>query len=109
MTILTDLILELLGSGIGPSTDRGLVTTFTAGSVGLLSLSVWLLMISPDPLSQPPWGIGVYVGSILVGAGGCLVSVLHLRRNPSDRALGVVCLAANATAVAIPTIWILTR
>jgi hypothetical protein len=109
MSILTDLVLELLGSGIGPSTDRGLVTTFTAGSVGFVSLSVWLLMISPDPLSQPPWGIGVYVGSILVGAGGCLVSVLHLRRNTSDRALGVVCLAANAAAVAIPTIWILTR
>jgi hypothetical protein len=70
MSVLTDLVLELLDSGIGPTTDRGLVATFTAGSLAFVCLSVWLLMTSPDPLRQPAWGIGVYVGSILVGAGG---------------------------------------
>jgi hypothetical protein len=109
MSILTDLFLELLEGGIGPSTDRGLVATFTCGSVALVSLCIWLMMTSPDPLRQPAWGFGVYIGSILVGAGGALVSVLHLRRNSSDRPLALLCLVANAAAVAIPSVWIFIR
>jgi hypothetical protein len=109
MSILTDLVLELLGSGIGPSTDRGLVATLTCGSIALVSVSIWLLMTSPDPLTQPAWGVGVYIGSILVGSGGDLMSVLHLRRNPSDRALALLCLAVNAAAIAVPSIWLFIR
>jgi len=109
MSILADLVLELLGSGIGPSTDRGLVATFTCGSVALVSVSIWLLMTSPDPLRQPAWGLGVYIGSILVGSGGALVSVLHMRRNPSDRALALLCLAASGAAIAVPPIWLFIR
>lgn len=109
MSILADLVLELLGGGIGPSTDRGLVATFTCGSVALASVCIWLLMTSPDPLRQPAWGVGVYIGSILVGSGGALVSVLHLRRNPSDQALALFCLAANGAAIAIPSICLFIR
>lgn len=109
MSILTDLVLELLGSGIGPSTDRGLVATFTCGSFALVSLCIWLLMTSPDPLREPAWGLGVYIGSILVGAGGVLVSVLHLRRNPSDRPLALLCLVANGAAITVPSVWLFIR
>ena len=109
MSILTDLVLELLGSGIGPSTDRGLVATFTCGSVALVSLCIWLLMTSPDPLREPAWGLGVYIGSILVGAGGVWVSVLHLRRNPSDRPLALLCLVANGAAITVPSVWLFIR
>ena len=109
MSILIDLVVELLGGGIGPSTDRGLVATFTCGSVALVSLCTWLLMTSPDPLREPAWGLGVYIGSILVGAGGALVSVLHLRRNPSDRPLARLCLAANGAAIAVPSVWLFIR
>src|SRR5687767_12949045 len=109
MSILADLVLELLGSGMGPSTDRGLVATFTCGSIALVSVSIWLLITSPDPLRQPPWGLAVYIGSILGGSGGALVSVLHLRRNPSDRTLALLCLAGNGAAIAVPSIWLFIR
>ena len=109
MSLLTDLVLELLGSALGPSTDRGLVATFTCGSVALVSLCIWLLTTSPDPLRQPVWGPGVYIGSILVGGGGTLVSVLPLRRIPSDRAVSLLCVAANGAAIAIPSMWLFIR
>jgi len=109
MSLLTDLVLELLGAGIGPSSDRGLVATFAIGSVAFLSVTVWVLTTSPDPFRQPAWGLVVCAGSILIGAGGFLVSILHLRRNPSDRVLALLCLGANVVAVAVPTLWIVAR
>jgi peptidoglycan/LPS O-acetylase OafA/YrhL len=109
MSILTDLILEVIGSGVEPSSDRGLVATFAAGSVVLASATVWLLVTFPDPIRQPEWGFGLLVGSLLCGAGGCLVSVLHLRRNESDRVFGLLCLASNVLAIGVPTVWMIAR
>lgn len=109
MSTLIDLVLELVGAGIEPSSQRGLVVTFAVASVAFVSVTVWLVMTSPDPLRQPAWGLGFFVGSILVGSGGLFVSVLHLRRNHSDRLLALLCLTANVAAVAIPTFWIVAR
>jgi hypothetical protein len=56
MSLLIDLVLELLAAGgIESSTDRGLVATFTFGSIALVSVCIWLLMTSPEPLKQPAW------------------------------------------------------
>lgn len=109
MSILSDLLLELLGGGIGPSTDRGLVVTFAAGCVGLSIAAIWLIATSPDPLRQPDWGVTILAGSMLCGVGGLMVSVLHLRRNPSDTAFSSLCLASNLAAVGVPIVWLLTR
>ena len=54
-------------------------------------------------------GLGVYACAVVVGAGGTLVSILHLQRNPSDRALALLCLAVNGTAIAVPAIGIFIR
>jgi hypothetical protein len=112
MSLFIDLILEaaeLIGAGIGPESDRGLVATFSVGSGVFLAVAGWLLATSPDPLRRPGWGLVVYVGSILIGASGILVSTLHLRRNESDRLFSSLCLLINAAAVAIPMWWILAH
>ena len=109
MSILTDVILELIGSVGEPSSDRGLVATFAAGSLVLASATAWLLLTFPDPIRQPEWGVGLLAGSLLCGAGGCLVSVLHLRRNESDRVFGLLCLAANVLAIGVPGVWMIAR
>ena len=109
MSILSDLLLELLGAGIGPSTDRGLVATFAAGCVGLSIATIWLTATSPDPLREPDWGVTILAGSMLCGVGGLMVSLLHLQRSPSDRAFGSLCLASNLAAVGVPVVWLMTR
>jgi hypothetical protein len=44
-----------------------------------------------------------------VGSGGFFVSLLHFRRNESDRLFAGVCLTVNVAAVAIPMLWIVSR
>jgi len=70
---------------------------------------VWLLVTSPDPLRQPDWGFAVLVCSMLFGAGGLLVSMLHLARNESERVLGLMCATVNTVAMASPMIWMAAR
>lgn len=41
MSLITDLLLDLIGSGIGPSTDRGLVATVSAGSILLSAVTLY--------------------------------------------------------------------
>jgi hypothetical protein len=100
MSILADLLLEALGSVLvaEPSSDRAIVVTFSAGSCGLLIAAIWFLMTA-DPARQFARGHATLVGSLLCGAGGLLVSVLHLRRVPSDHLPALACLAVNLGAV----------
>ena len=93
MSILADLLLNIFESGIGSSSERGLVATFTSGSVVLSIGTVLLLTTARDPLRQPEWGMAVLAGSVLCGAAGLLLSALHLRRNQADRVFGLACLA----------------
>jgi hypothetical protein len=110
MSILTDVLLELIGSGVGgPSSDRGLVATAAAGSLVLASAAIWLLLTFPDPIREPDWGTGLLVGSLMCGAGGSLLSVLHLRRNEFDRLFGLLCLASNILAIGVPAAWMMAR
>jgi hypothetical protein len=55
MSFLGDLILdgvsEVIGGGVGPDSDRRVVATFSIGSFGLLSVAVWLIATSADPLT----------------------------------------------------------
>ncbi|HXW04511.1 MAG TPA: hypothetical protein VD833_04705 [Vicinamibacterales bacterium] len=109
MSLITDLLLDLVGSGVGPSTDHGLVATFSAGSVLLAAVTVWLMMTFPDPIRQPEWGLAVFAGAVLCAAGGVVVSLLHLRRNETDRLFGFLSLTLNAAAVTIPMVWMAAR
>lgn len=109
MSLITDLLLDLIGSGVGPSTDRGLVATFSARSVLLATLTVWLVMTFPDPIGQSEWGLAVFAGAVLCGSGGILVSLLHLRRNGSDRPFGFLSLTLNAAAVTMPIVCMAAR
>lgn len=109
MSILDDLIWDAIGSSVGPSSDRGLVALLAAGSVVLAAATVWLLVTFPDPIRQPEWGLGLLVGSLLCGAGGCLVSLLHVCRNESDRVFGLFCLASNVLAIGVPLAWMIAR
>jgi hypothetical protein len=98
-----------LDQELGPSTDRGLVAIFSAGSIVLAAMTVWLLMTFSYPIGQPEWGLAVFAGAVLCGAGGLLVSLLHLRRNESDRLFGFLSLTLNAAAVTIPMVWMVVR
>jgi hypothetical protein len=110
MRILADLLLEGLGSivFVEPSSDRAIVVTFGAGSFGLLVADIWFLMTA-DPAGQLAWGYAMFVGSVLWGAAGLLVSILHLRRVPSDYFLSLPCLAVTLGAVMVPVAWLFTR
>ncbi len=48
--LVVDGVSEVIGGGVGPGNDRGVVATFSIGSFGLLG-SVWLIATSADPLS----------------------------------------------------------
>ena len=109
MSILIELLLELFGGGIGPQSDRGLVATLGAASVALALATVWLVATSPNPFGAPPWGIWVMAGSILVGAAGVVVSLLHLRRSHADRIFSVMCLSANVASIVVAVGWWMTR
>lgn len=105
---LGDLLGDLITSGVGPSSDRGIVAMFSAISAALAIATGWLLLTSSNPI-KPEWGFGVLAASLIFGGGGVLVSLLHLRRNESDRLFGALCLAVNVATVAIPLFWIIAR
>jgi hypothetical protein len=109
VSLLADWFLELIGSAGGPSTERGLVATFSTGSIALTAGTVWLVMTSSDPIRQPEWGLAVFAGTLLCGAGGLLVSFLHLRRNESDRLFGILSATVNLAGVATPVLWMIAR
>jgi hypothetical protein len=109
MSVLGDLLLDALVGGAGPSSDRGVVGTFAGVSCALMVATGWLLVTSPNPIQEPEWGMGVLALSVAWGVGGLVVSVLHLYRNQSDRRFGLVCLAFNVGAVAVPALWTITR
>jgi hypothetical protein len=87
MTVLLDVVLELLGSGVTPSSERGFVASFTAAAVILASGTLWLLLTHSQPFANL-WGLGICVGSLAIGAAGLFTSLLHLTRNTDDRAFG---------------------
>ncbi len=108
MSLLSDLLLDALdlvgsGLGIGPFSDRGRLQLLTFLGIAAASLSVWLMMISENPLNAPAWGFTAIVGVTIVGTAGVAISGLHLLRHRSVVALAVLCLAVNAVALLI--IW----
>ena len=111
MSTLADPLLDALEASVslGPSSDRAMVAWFSAGSFVLLIATGWLLTSSADPIRRPAWGLAVLMGSVLCSGGGLLVSVLHLRRVPSDRLFALVCLTFNIAAPVVPLLWLFTR
>jgi fermentation-respiration switch protein FrsA (DUF1100 family) len=109
MSLLTDLVLHVVGSTLAPSSNRGIVAALSVGSIVLAGTTVWLLVTSADPIRQPDWGGAVLIGSVLCGAAGVLVSLLHVRRSQSDRLFAVLNLLVNATALATPLIWMIAQ
>lgn len=109
MSILVDLLLEILAaSGLGPSSERGIVATLAAVSLAFLSAGLWLVAASVTPISQPGWGVLVFAGSLISGSAGVLVSVLHIRRT-EDRRFALLCLISCVAAIAIPGFWFITH
>jgi uncharacterized membrane protein YfcA len=107
MSILVDVLLEILASGFGPSSDRGMVATTAVASLVFASATVWLIATSATPMSQPAWGLLVFAGSLISGSAGVLVSWLHLRRT-EDRLFALLCLTPSVAAIAIPAFWFMT-
>jgi hypothetical protein len=103
MSALLDVVLELLGAGLTPSSERGIVASFTAVALILASIALWLLLTHPQPLAHP-WGLGICVGSLAIGAAGLFSSLLDLARNTDDRVFAALCLTANVAALLVPII-----
>jgi hypothetical protein len=106
---LLEFLAAVLGEDLAPSTRRGLVATFAATSVVLLSVTMWALMTSPAPLRQPTWALAVFAGSVLVGGTGVFVALLHWARDSSDRWFSIVSAVISCAAVALPVLWMATR
>lgn len=107
MSTLVDVLLEILESGFGPSSDRGMVATTAAASLAFASATLWLTGVSATPISQPAWGLLIFAGSLISGSAGVLVSWLHLRRT-KDRLFALLCLTPSVAAIAIPAFWLMT-
>jgi hypothetical protein len=109
VALLDDLLADLLASGGGPSSDRGLAVMLAVAAFACGVATVVATMRAPGILHGPSWGIAVLVGSILFGAGGALLATLHIARNEDDRVLGVACLAASLAGPLLPLVWVVAR
>ena len=107
MSVLAELLLEALSGAIDLSSNRRMLAVFGALAGVLALATIWLLRTSSDPLNEPAWGMGLLLGSPLCGAIGSMIAGLHLRREPSDRLLGVVSLGGSLAAVLVPLLWLL--
>lgn len=108
MSILVDVLLEIVGAGLGPSSDRGMVALTAVASLAFAGSALYLIAVSGTPLSQPAWGLLVFAGSLMSGSAGVLVSWLHLRRT-EDRLFPLLCLTAAIAAIAIPAFWLIAH
>ena len=109
MSLFSDLLGDLLASGAGPSGDRSLVALFAVGSFLCGSGTVIAATISPGLFHSAPWAIGALVGSILGGAAGVMLSILHIVRNENERAFGSWCLGASIAGLLMPLMWLVAR
>lgn len=108
MSIFVDVLLEILESGVGPSSDRGMVAATAAAALAFAGAALWLIAVSPAPINESGWGLLVFAGSIISGSAGVFVSCLHLRRT-DDRLFPLLCLTLSVAAIAIPPFWFIAR
>jgi len=101
MGFLVDLLADVFGGGLGPSTSRGLMVLGLTVGIGLCAANGWLLMTAADPLREPEWAFGMIVGGMIIPPAMMLLSTVTIRREPEERALAVTTLAANAAALAV--------
>ena len=106
MSLLVDLLSDVLAGALGPATNKGLLLGSTVAGLALAIVSGWLAVSSPVDVSAPDWHIGVLVCSLLVGSAGAFLSILHLSREPQrgDRVVAVISLAVNLAAATLPII-----
>ena len=102
MSVLDDLIVDALFSGIGPSTNRGLLIFVTICGLTLAVTSGLLVASGVDILQPPDWKIGALLASLLAGWAGMFIAVLHLRREPADKVLAATCFVINLAAASTP-------
>jgi hypothetical protein len=81
VSLLFDLLAEVVSnSGVGPSSSRALMVLGSVTGTTLSCAIVWLLVISPDPLQEPEWGLGAIALGFVFTLPAILVSVIVLRR-----------------------------
>jgi hypothetical protein len=110
MSLLADILADLLGSALGvPSSERGLVAMLAVAAFLCGVATIVAATISEDLLRGPLWGTGTLIGSILFGAGGLMLSTLHVIRNEHERVFGGACLAASVAGPLMPLLWFVAR
>lgn len=102
MSLLIDLLSEVMAGWLTPETNRGLLWLSTAVGLALALASGWWVANSLGDPNAPDRSIGVLVASVLVGSVGVLLLTLHLVREPAEGGLAAVCLVVNAVAVLLP-------
>ena len=109
---MLDIIGEVasaLVSSLADWTARGTIVFLSAISLGLGSLTTWLILTSEYPLNQRAWGASLIASCICVGLPALFLSLLHLIRDDNDQALATICVAVNAYGVLVPVLWLLMR
>jgi hypothetical protein len=111
VSLLSDLLLDLLASGLGlgPSSDRGLVIMNTVGATLCGVAALIAIALSQDFVRGPYWGVGALIGSVVFGAAGAMFSGRHFVRNEDDRNLAAWCLTASLAGPSIPLVWLAIR
>ena len=100
MSLLLDLVSDLLAGALGPVSNRGLLLVSTVVGLALAVATGWLAVNSPVDVNASDWRIGVVVCSLAVGSSGAFLAVLHLVRETQrrDRVLAAMCLGVNLAA-----------
>jgi hypothetical protein len=102
MSFLGDLLEGVFGeaaaSSVGSASDRGRVRVWLCVGIVLLAASGWLLTSSPEPLREPPWGLGVLAATLVFAPVLAVLCVVHGQRMPNDRLIAVPGAIANAGA-----------
>jgi peptidoglycan/LPS O-acetylase OafA/YrhL len=100
MSLLFDLVSDLLAGALGPVSNKGLLLVSTVVGLALAVATGWLAVNSPIDVNAPDWRIGVVVCSLAIGSSGAFLAVLHLLREPQrrDRVLAAICLVVNLAA-----------
>ena len=109
---MLDIIAEVVSALVSSFADwtaRSTIVFLSAISLGLGSLTTWLILTSEYPLNQPAWGTWLVASCICVGLPSLLLSLLHLIRDETDQVLATICVAVNAYGVLVPALWLLLR
>jgi hypothetical protein len=107
MSLLTDIVLELIGETILPESRKATLTLFGAISFGFALVIGRLIYVVPDPQNDPEWAPAAMTCAIVYGSAGLIASALSLLRDEPEKPACIFLLAVTAALVGMPVAWMI--